>query len=203
LLTARDQGRVAPCTVAVFPPSTTDADFENHAVAMRDGFEKLPFTIALRPEGDGRARHHYCFRVPGKVVTALEHLALERGFGGNPAQVEAALLQGLQLRPGQRLELQFVLRDGKATLCGTSSAGRRCVTYLESGKGYTGTCEAMPFGTALQERTREAWRRFPVGVVLFAGLPLFIAAFWIGRWAGRPGARATAAVAPPESASSS
>ena len=202
LLTARDQGRVAPCTIAFFPPGMSDADLETHAAAMRDALETLPFTIALQPEGDGRARHHYCFRVPGKVVLALEHLALERGFGSHPEQVEKALVQGLQLRPGQRLELQLVLRDGKASLGGASSTGRQSVKYLESGKGYTGSSAALPFGTALRDHTREAWRRFPVGVVMLAGLPVFIAAFWIGRWAGRPGARATAAVTPPGSVAS-
>jgi hypothetical protein len=198
LLAARDAGAIGPCTIAFFPPGMTAAELEKRAGAMHGNFETLPFTIALRPEGDGRARHAYCFRVPGKVVAAIEYLALQRSFGGNPGQVEMALLQGLRLRPGQSMPLQLLLRDGKAMLTGTGSGGRRRITYLESGLGYTGTYEEMSFGAALQAQGRESWRRFPVGVVLFQGLPFFIAAFWIARWAGRPGARASAAPAPPE-----
>lgn len=202
LLLARDQGRVGPCTIAFFPPGTPDTVLEARAPEMHAGFEKLPFTIALRPERDGRARHHYCFRVPGKVIAALEVLALQREFGGNHGQVEMALLQGLQLRPGQSVPLQLVLQHGQAALCGTSSGGRRRVTHLESGKGYTGVYDEVTFPEALRRRAREGWRRFPVGVVMFAGLPFFIAVFWIARWAGRSGARATAAPAPPEPAQS-
>lgn len=201
LLAARDQGRVAPCTIALFPAGIADTELEKRAAGMRDGFENLPFTIALRPEGDGRARHHYCFRVPGKVIAALEFLALERGFGGNAGQVEMALLQGLNLRPAQSTALQLRLLDGRALLGGISAGGRRRITYLESGKGFTGVDENLPFRRALEARLREAWRRFPVGVVMFAGLPFFIAAFWIARAAGRPGASATAA-SPPGSAAS-
>lgn len=197
LLVARDQGRVAPCTIAFFPAGIGDVELARHAAGSPAELERLPFTIALRPEGDGRARHQFCFRVPGKVLSALEYLALERGFGGNAGQVEMALLQGLQLRPGQSAALQLVLSGGKAALCGAAAGGRRRITYLVSGTGYTGTYEEIPFRAALRARLREAWRRFPVGVVMFVGLPFFIAAFWIARWAGRPGARATAAPAAP------
>jgi hypothetical protein len=182
LLRARAEGGVAPCTIAVFPPTTSDAELERRAAEVATDLERLPFTIALRPEGDGRARHRFCFRVPGKVIVALEHLALDRGFGGNPGQVEMALLQGIALRPKHAAHLQLVMSRGGATLVGRDASGRRRVTLLESGRGYVGVYDDMSLADALRERIREAWRRFPVGVVMFAGLPVFIAAFWIASW---------------------
>jgi hypothetical protein len=184
LLVARDAGRVRPCTIAVFPPTTRDEDLQTRA-DWAAALERLPFTIAIQPDGDGRARHRFCLRVPGKVIAAIEHLAHERRFGGNPGQVEMALLQGLALRPKHTAQLQLVLRDGAATLVRIDASGRRRVTLLESGKGYTGATSVMPLSEALRERAREARRRFPVGVVMFIGLPFFIASFWIASWARR------------------
>jgi hypothetical protein len=77
------------------------------------------------------------------------------------------------------------MRDGGATLVGIDGSGRRRVQYLESEKGYTGTVEELSMRDALSERLREGWRRFPIGVVMFVGLPFFIAAFWIGSLAQR------------------
>jgi hypothetical protein len=184
---------LGPCTIAFFPPTTSDEDLERRCGEMHHALEKLPFTLALRPDGDGRARHHFCFRVPGKVIAVLEHLALGRGFGGNPGQVEMAFLQGIQLRPGHRADLQILLQSGTAALVRDQDGGRRRVTFLESGKGYTGVYEEVPLRDALRARVREGWRRFPVGIVMFVGLPFFIASFWVARWLGRPGARATPA----------
>jgi hypothetical protein len=193
LLEARDAGRVGACTIAVLPPAVRGPALEALAAKMPSGLETLPFTIALRADGDGRARHHFCFRVPGKVIAVLEHLALGRSFGGNPGQVEMALLQGLRLRPKQRVRLRLVMHAGQAALAGLDRGGRNRITYLEAGKGYTGVYEPVSLAAALGERTREAWRRFPVGVVLFIGLPFFIASFWIANLLGRPGAQATSA----------
>ncbi len=196
LLEARDAGRIAPCTIAIFPPAVRRPDLDALAAHLPSGLEHLPFTIALRADGDGRARHHFCFRVPGQVIAALEHLALDRSFGGNPGQVEMALLQGLRLRPKQRAGLRLVMHAGEAALVGHAGGGRNRITYLESGKGYTGIYEPVRLADALAERSREAWRRFPVGIMLFIGLPFFIATFWIANLMGRSGAQATAAPPP-------
>jgi hypothetical protein len=197
LLAARDQGRVGPCTIAFFPPTVRDDDLERRVAQLRSELERLPFTIAMVPEGDGRARHHYCFRVPGKVIQALEHLALGRGFGGNSGQVEMALLQGLGLRPNHAAPLRLVLQGGGAALVGLDGSGRRRVTYLESGKGYTGVYDELSMREAIGERLRESWRRFPIGVVMFVGLPFFIAAFWIGSLAQRSTAHRSGTSRPP------
>lgn len=180
LLQARDEGRVGPCTMAFFPPTARDEELEHRVANLERDLERLPFTIAMIPEGDGRARHRFCFRVPGKVIEGLESLALDRSFGGNAGQVEMALLQGLGLRPNHAVELRLVMQDGKAQLVGTDGGGRRRVQLLESGLGYTGLYEELSLREAVGERWREGWRRFPIGVVMFVGLPFFIAAFWIG-----------------------
>lgn len=177
LLEARHEGRVGPCTIAVFPPTVRREDLEKRVQRFDAELERLGFTLAMIPEGDGRARHRFCFRVPGKVIRALEHLALGRGFGGDPGQVEMALLQGLGLRPKHRAALRLVMQDGAAAL--VREAGRRRIRYLESGRGYVGRSESVPLGSVLRRRWREGWRRFPVGVVMFAGLPFFIGAFWL------------------------
>jgi len=188
LLAARDSGRVGPCTIAFFPPTARDEDLQRRVAKFQSELERLPFTIAMVPEGDGRARHQFCFRVPGKVIRALEHLALGRGFGGNPGQVEMALLQGLGLRPNHAAPLRLVMQGGTAALVGIDGSGRRRVTYLESAKGYTGVYEELSMRDAVGERVRESWRRFPIGVVMFVGLPFFIAAFWIANLAHRSAA---------------
>jgi len=193
LFAARDAGRVAACTIAVFPPSVDDVALAARAADAAGEFERLPFTIAVRPDGDDGARHRFCFRVPGKVIAAIEHLALDRGFGGNGGQVEMALLQGLALRPKQAAQLRLVLRDGEARLVGFDASGRRRVTLLESHRGYVGVFDELPLADAVRERVREAWRRFPVGVVMFVGLPFFILAFWIASIARRGGGDAAAA----------
>jgi len=185
LLAAREAGRVGPCTIAFFPPTVRDDELERRVAKLQSELERLPFTIAMVPEGDGRARHQYCFRVPGKVILLLEHLALGRGFGGNSGQVEMALLQGLGLRPNHAAPLRLIMQGGAAALVGIEGSGRRRVTYLESGKGYTGVYEELSMRDAIGERVRESWRRFPIGVVMFVGLPFFIAAFWIGNLARR------------------
>lgn len=179
LLEARHEGRVGPCTIAIFPPTVRAADLERRLDRFPDELERLGFTIAMIPEGDGRAQHRFCFRVPGKVIRALEHLALGRAFGGNPGQVEMALLQGLALRPNHSAPLRLVMQDGSATLVGRTADGRKRVHYLESGKGYTGQYEILSMRDAVHERWKEGWRRFPVGVVMFIGLPFFIGAFWL------------------------
>jgi hypothetical protein len=185
LLEGRDDGSVGPCTIAFFPPTVRDEELERRMPRFERELERLPFTIAMLPDGDGRARHRFCFRVPGKVIEALEHLALGRGFGGNPGQVEMALLQGLTLRPSQEAALRLVMQDGKAHLVGIDTGGRRRVQYLESDRGYTGLYEELSMRDAVAERLREGWRRFPIGVVMFVGLPFFIAAFWISSFLRR------------------
>lgn len=187
LLAAREDGRVGPCTMAFFPPTARDADLEPRMARFASELERLPFTIALIADGASPARHHYGLRVPGKVIAGLEHLVLGRTFGGNPGQVEMALLQGLALRPGHAAQLRLVMQGGGAALVGIDRAGRRRVQYLDAGKGYTGISEDLSLGEALGERWREAVRRFPVGVVMVAGLPLFLAAFWIGSLLSRRG----------------
>jgi hypothetical protein len=178
LLRARAAGRVGPCSIAIFPPSRGTDELERLARELPGALERAAFTLAVLAPGDGGMQHRFAFRVPGKVIAAIEALALERRFGGNPGQVEMALLQGLNLRPAHRARLTLVLADGGATLQGVDRAGRRRRRYLESGMGYTGTEEDMTLRSAVGERLREAARRFPIGVVMFVGLPFFIAAFW-------------------------
>jgi hypothetical protein len=177
LLKALHQERASACTVAIFPSSSRDAELEEAARVLPKDLERLGFTMAMVPGGEAGARFRFCFRVPGKVLEAVEALALGRRFGGNLGQVEMALLQGLGLRPNQVARLRLVLEGGGAALRGIDRAGRRRVHYLESGKGYTGTYEEMTLREAVGERVRESWRRFPISFVMFAGLPFFIAAF--------------------------
>ena len=169
LLEARDGGQVAPCTIAIFPPAVPDSELAPHLAHFRDDLEQLGFTIAMVPDGDGRARHRFCFRVPGHSIVALEHLAHGRRFADDPARVEAALLDGLRLRPRGVAHLRLVLQNGTVQLIGDKTGAR----------------------------VREAWRRFPLGVVMMIGLPFFIAAFWIHSLMTRRGARVAAAPAAP------
>ncbi len=178
LLRARDAAEVGPCSIHIFPPGRSEDELQRLARELPSGLERQGFTLAIVPRGDGGMPYRFAFRVPGKVILALETLALERRFGGNQGQVEMALLQGLNLRPAQCARLALVLENGGATLQGVDRAGQRRLRYLESGKGYTGTYEEMTLRAAVGERWREAWRRFPIGVVMFIGLPFFIAAFW-------------------------
>ena len=186
LLQACDDGRVAPCRLALFPASRSDEDLQRAARTLEREFERQGFTMAIVPGGDGGMRHRFAFRVPGRVLEALEVLALGRRFGGNLGQVEMALLQGLRLRAGQSARLELVLQGGGVTLRGMERGGRRRLVYLESEKGFTGGSEELTLREAVGARVREAWRRFPVGVVMFAGLPFFIGAFWVqDAWARR------------------
>lgn len=178
LLRVRDQGRADDCSIVIFPASRTRADLERAAAALPGDLERQGFTMAILPRGDGGMRHRFAFRVPGKVLQAIEGLALGRRFGGNLGRVEMAFLQGLALRPNRRARLALVLENGGASVQGVDRAGRRRVYYLETQKGYTGTWEDLTLRDAVGERVRESWRRFPVGVVMFAGLPFFIGAFW-------------------------
>ncbi len=197
-LALRGEGRVGPCTAALFPATVSEAEIAARSFDRRTELERLPFTIAIVPCGDGRARHEYCFRVPGKVIAALEDLALGRRFGGDPGRLEMAMLHGLGLRPGQSAELRLEMESGGACLVRIEAGGRRRLTLLQSGKGYTGTRESLSLGAALRERWRESWRRFPVGVVMFVGLPLFIATFWIAGLFRRGTMPARDTEAPPE-----
>jgi hypothetical protein len=176
---ACDDGRVAPCTIAVFPSSITRTQLAPRLARFARDLEHLPFTVAVRPEGGGRGRHRFCFRVPGKVVTAIEQVALGRGFGGSPGQIELALLQALALRPKQQARLTLVLQDGGATLEQTRTGGRRHVTWLVSGAGFVGQERERAWSDVARARFREDLRRFPVGRVMFVGLPFFIASFWV------------------------
>lgn len=178
LLHERDEGRIGACSMVFFPASRDANELRSAAGVLPAALERLGFTLAIVPHGDGGMQHRFAFRVPGKVLAAIEALALERRFGGNPGQVEMAFLQGLNLRPGHRARLALVLENGAASVQGVDRGGRRRLRYLESGKGYTGTFEEMTLRAAVVERLREAWRRFPIGVIMFLGLPLFIAAFW-------------------------
>ncbi len=199
LLRAMDEERVSACTIAIFPSSRSDTELERAAPVVAQGLEQLGFTMAIVPGGEAGARFRCAFRVPGQVLEAVEALALERRFGGNLGQVEMAFLQGLGLRPNQAARLRLVLAGGGASLVGVDRAGSRRVHYLESGKGYTGTYEEMSLREAVGERVRESWRRFPISVVMFAGLPFFIGAFWTRNVLGRRGA----SPAKPESSSGS
>jgi hypothetical protein len=178
LLEACHDRRAQDCTIVIFPASRKEAELERDVPRLARDLERLGFTMAIVPQGDGGTRHRFCFRVPGIVLEAVEALALGRRFGGNLGQVEMALLQGLGLRPNQIMRLTLAMEDGEASLWGVDRAGRRRIHYLESGKGYTGTYEELSLREAVGERVREGWRRFPIGVVMFAGLPFFIGAFW-------------------------
>ncbi len=170
LLAARDDGRVGPCTIAVFPLIVRDDELEPRMTRFHADLEQLGFTVAMIPDGDGLARHRFCFRVPGKAIVALEHLAHGRSFGNNPGQVETALLSGLQLRPKHVAHLHLVLRDGGVQLVRDGGA---------------------------VARARETWRRFPFGVLMFIGLPFFIVMFWIRSLVTRRGAQTAAATRAP------
>jgi len=197
LLEARDGGRVGPCTIAIFPPTVRDDELEPRMPRFHDDLERFGFTIALIPDGDGRARHRFCFRVPGKAILALEHLAHGRRFGGNPGQVEMALLTGLQLRPKHVAQLRLVLQGGGVQLVGEGAGGRQRITYLESNQGYTGVIDELNLHDAARERAREAWRRFPLGVLMPTGLLFFIAIFWIHSLMTHRGAQSAAAMGAP------
>jgi hypothetical protein len=179
LLEACHAGRAKACTIAIFPATRSDADLESAAPEMRHDLEKLGFTLAIAPHGEGGMPYQFCFRVPGKVLEGIESLALDRRFGGNLGQVEMALLQGLALRPNQRMRLSLVMENGQASLRGVARGGRRRIYYLESGKGFVGQFEQMTLREAVAERLRSGWRRFPFSVVMFLGLPFFIGVFWL------------------------
>ena len=192
LLRAGDAGRIGPCSMALFAPGRSARDLARIAATLASDLDRLGFSIAIVPGGEGGMRWRFACRVPGQVLEVLEAVALGRRFGGNLGQVEMALLQHLGLRPGQRTRLVLVLDDHGATLQGIERQGRRRVRYLESQHGFVGTHEDLSWREAVGARARESWRRFPVGVVMFAGLPLFIGAFWVqDAWARRrrPGAR--------------
>jgi len=178
LLHARHEGRVGACRIAIFPASRTDADLAQFAARMQRDIELTGFTIAIQSSDASPARHEFCFRVPGKVLDAMQFLAAGRTFGDNHGQIEMALLQGLNMRPKQSARLDLVVAGDAAELVGRDQSGRRRVQFLETDKGYTGVYEEMTLRQAVRVRTREAWRQFPIGVVMFAGLPLFIGAFW-------------------------
>ncbi|HZL86230.1 MAG TPA: hypothetical protein VFD07_12730 [Candidatus Krumholzibacteria bacterium] len=177
LLRAVDMGGVG-CAIAIFPASRSEKDLERAAQDMRHGLERQGFTMAVVAKGDGGLAHRFAFRVPGKVLLAVEELALERRFGGNLGQVEMAFLQGLGLRPGQRARLTLMLADDNAWLQGMEAGGHRRVRYLESQNGYVGRSEELGLRAAVGERMRDSWHRFPAGALALATLPVFIGAFW-------------------------
>ena len=112
----------------------SEAELAARLPRFRADLEHLPFTIAFAPAGDGRARHDFCFRVPGKVIAALEELALGRSFGGNPGQVEMALLQGLALRAGGTASLRLVMQQGAPGWCRANvAAGGRSPSWRRTG----------------------------------------------------------------------
>lgn len=179
LFAACDNGRMQECTIAIFPLSIARAQLQPRLANFVADLEHFPFTIAIRPEAGGRGRYRFCFRVPGKIVAAIEHVALGRSFGGNPGQVEMALLQGLALRPKQRADLRLILQEGGATLEQDFAGGCRHVTWLASGRGFVCERTEIAWPDVVRARFREDTRRFPVGRVMFVGLPFFIATFWI------------------------
>ncbi len=168
----------AQCVIAIFPASRSDKELQRAALELRSDLERQAFTMAIVAKGDGGLAHRFAFRVPGKVLLAVEALALDRRFGGNLGQVEMAFLQGLGLRPGQRARLTLMLADGNAWLQGVEPGGRRRVRYLESQNGYVGRSEELTLRAAVGERLRESWHRFPAGALTLATLPVFIGAFW-------------------------
>lgn len=179
LFAACDNGRMTECTIAVFPAAITQAQLRPRLANFVADLEHLPFTIAIRPDGGGRGRSRFCFRVPGKVIAAIEHIALGRGFGGNQGQVEMAFLQGLALRPKQRADLRLVLHEGGAKVEQDFARGHRQVIWLASGRGFVCERTEIAWPDVIRSRFREDARRFPVGRVMFVGLPFFIATFWI------------------------
>ena len=166
LLALRAEGAVGPLTAALFPASVSDAELAPRLGRFLAELERLPFTIAFAPVGDGRARHEFCFRVPGRAIAALEDLALGRRFGGAPGQVEMALLHGLALPPGRSTPLRLVLQEGSARL--VARRGRRAATPHPPARGPglhrcprgraagRGTARALPRGlAALPGRGRD------------------------------------------------
>jgi hypothetical protein len=171
--------------MAFFPPTARDSDLERRAAHFHEELERLPFTIAMQSDGPSPGRHRFCFRVPGKGHrrTRGARLAARLWWQRGPGRDGA--LARLGLRPNHVAHLKLVLQDGRAALIGIDQGGRRRIQYLESDKGYTGVYEDLSLADAVGERVREAWRRFPIGVVMFVGLPFFIAAFWIGSLTGK------------------
>lgn len=162
LLELVDQGRVAPCRIRVHP----------------DGAAEARFHIDI-PEADS-ARAQFLFEQPGDAVRALESLALGRRFGNAAANLETSLCRCLESAPEGELALRLVLEHGAARLESTSSDGRRRTCHLHSVEGRSGEVDVRSRWDVWRETSREWRRRFPVNVILFAGLPLFIAFFRVG-----------------------
>lgn len=172
-------GDIPPVTAAFFSAAAGEVELARYCSRIPAELEQLPFTVALRPDGDGRARYEGCFRAPGRALAALEEVALGRRFGADPAQQEAELLAALALQPGRAASLRLVLQQGGVRLLREQAGGLRQWILLESGSGEAAIRREPSLAEAVRRRVRESWRRFPVGVVMFAGLPFFIAAFWL------------------------
>ena len=158
LLDLADSGRVAPCRITI----------------ERQGGSPL-FTIQV-PERHAE-QLQYCFHRRGDAVRALASLTLGRGLGTDPVGAESDLLRHEDFADAARHSLQLVLEKGGARLEGLEDGGRRRVCYLESGRGYQGSSEVRSRWQVWRESWREDCRRFPVKVILFAGLPVFIGMF--------------------------
>ena len=161
LLDLADSGQVAPCLITI---------------------EKQPgvslFDLQV-PELHS-AQLQFRFHRQGDAVRALESLTLGRGFGADPVGAERALLSHADFTSGSQHNLRLVLENGEARLDSIGDGGRLRVCYLESGRGYSGSSESRSRWQAWRESWKEERRRFPVKVVLFAGLPVFIGIFRAG-----------------------
>jgi hypothetical protein len=161
LMSRADAGRLAPCQVTIEPQPGR------------------PFCTMQIPQHNA-AQVQFRFHRHGDAVRALASLTLGRGFGGDPVAAEQALLQHKDFANGTSRELQLILENGAARLEAFEDGGRRRVCYLQSGRGYCGDSERRSRWQVWRAAWNEERRRFPVKVVLFAGLPVFIAIFRAG-----------------------
>jgi len=158
LLELADQGRVGPCRITLRQPDGDDV-------------------LSLEIPAQAHDRVQFCFLRPGDALRAVESLALGRRFGTDAEALERVLLDTVMPADGTAHRLHLVLEAGTARLESRSTDERTRTIHLHSEGGESGECETRDRWQVLQERWSEQRRRFPVNVILFAGLPLFIGFF--------------------------
>ena len=161
LLGLADGGRVSPCRITI-----------EQQIGTTLCTIQVPELLAEQPQ--------YRFHRSGDALRVIETLTLGRRFGADPVRTEQDLLRHGDFSNGTKRSLHLVLEKGEARLEAVQDGGRRHTCYLESGRGYRGSSEIRSRWQVWRESWKEERRRFPVKVVLFAGLPVFIGIFRAG-----------------------